>query len=154
MQPTRFQLSNLEAAYPCCARGCTEVQPHDLSLSVSQSVGASASVGYIQMVQRYNQSRIAFPGLFSVKKKTKKKLYIYTKQFPGPIHRLCGESSCIDGSSSLSDWAIWSPRFSHCGGHSSTFSLDFVNACLWNMLFVLDELTAVAAQVQCSAFVH
>ena len=104
-------------------------QPPDLSLSASQSVGASASDGHIQMVQRYNQSRIAFPGLFSVKKKT----YIY-KTFPGPIHRLCGESTCIDGSSSLSDWAIWSPRFSHCGGHSSIFSLGFLNACLWNML--------------------
>ena len=31
-------------------------------------------------------------------------------------------------------WATWSPRFSHCGGHSSTFSLGFFDACLWNML--------------------
>ena len=62
-----------------------------------------------------------------------KKTYVY-KTIPGPIHRLCGELTCIDGSSSLSDWAIWSPRFSHCGGHSSIFSLGFLNACLWNML--------------------
>ena len=52
------------------------MQPYDLSLSILQSVGTSASVGYIQMVQRYNQFRIAFPGLFSAKKK-KRKIYIY-----------------------------------------------------------------------------
>ena len=152
MQPTRFQLSNSEATYPCCASCCSPLQPPDLSLSVSQSVGASASDGHIQMVQRYNQSRIAFPGLFSVKKKEKKNIYIY-KIFPGPIHRLCGESTCIDGSSSLSDWAIWSPRFSHCGGHSSTFSLGSSTlAC--GICSIVGGLSLDTAQVRCSVFVH
>ena len=152
MQPTRFQLSNSEATYPCCASCCSPLQPHDLSLSVSQSVGASASDGHIQMVQRYNQSRIAFPGLFSVKKKTKKNIYI-TKYFLGQSIAYA-ESRPVLMAVQVSRIGQYGALVSLTVGATPAFSVLASSTLACGICFVVGELNVVAAQVRYSAFVH
>ena len=148
MQPTRFQLSNSEATYPCCASCCSPLQqPHDLSLLLSQSVGTSASDGYIQMVQRYNQSRIAFPGLFSVN------IYIYTKYFLGQSIAYA-ESRPVLMAVQVSRIGQYGALVSLTVGATPAFSVLASSTLACGICFVVGELNVVAAQVRYSAFVH
>ena len=104
------------------------------------------------MVQRYNQSRIAFPGLFSVKKK-EKKTYIYTKYFLGQSIAYA-ESRPVLMAVQVSRIGQYGALVSLTVGATPAFSVLASSTLACGICFVVGELSVVAAQVRCSAFVH
>ena len=128
------------------------MQPYDLSLSISQSVGTSASVGYIQMVQRYNQFRIAFPGLFSAKIKNEKIIYIQNNFLGQSI--AYAESRPVLMAVLVSRIGQYGALVSLTVGATPALSVLTSSTLACGICFVVDELTADTAQVRCSAFVH
>ena len=128
------------------------MQPYDLSLSILQSVGTSASVGYIQMVQRYNQFRIAFPGLFSAKKKNEKIIYIQNNFLGQSI--AYAESRPVLMAVLVSRIGQYGALVSLTVGATPAFSVLASSTLACGICFVVGELNVVAAQVRYSAFVH
>ena len=94
MQPSWSHYYCPQATHSRSARRCSALQPLDLSLSLSQSVGASTPVGHFQMAQQSHKLKVIFSGYFSVQKKHKKKSdkFVFQK-FPRPIHHSGAKSS-------------------------------------------------------------
>ena len=96
------------------------------------------------MVQRYNQSRIAFPGLFSVKKK---------KHFQGQFIAYA-ESRPVLMAVQVSRIGQYGALVSLTVGATPAFSVLASSTLACGICFVVGELNVVAAQVRYSAFVH
>ena len=104
------------------------------------------------MVQRYNQFRIAFPGLFSVKKKQKEFIYIQNNFLGQSI--AYAESRPVLMAVQVSRIGQYGALVSLTVGATPAFSVLASSTLACGICFVVGELSVVAAQVRCSAFVH
>ena len=105
------------------------------------------------MVQRYNQFRIAFPGLFSVKKKKQKKIIYIQNNFLGQSIAYA-ESRPVLMAVLVSRIGQYGALVSLTVGATPALSVLTSSTLACGMCFVVDKLTADTAQVRCSAFVH